>query len=522
MADERALVMTGWDKHQLGHFEPAPQPEPEPAPPQPPEQAVLASVRNRASRTSRVSQAVLATPEGGALLGASGQTRTRLSSILVTQDGVLEEVQVDQQPDITLATLFMTGCQASPVMVQTLTSAWHHHDLDQHTLEALRYFPDPPCVLPVDKDAFVKESEPARSDALHCKDFGTVSAYCREHVVGNESAIAREAHAAALDFKEAWSAQCKDPKSRNTAYVVIAEVPIGVQSTPSVSTSHATDQVIQPGHIIQVDSIVEGEETRFMHMADGSGWVYDALTDTTLVAELKQVEVGSWWYQVVCEEYVEVRTTPTLSPSARSGFLMCPGEVTVVWLRAYVKGVPFLQLADGRGWIFEVKPVSASKSKRNFMDLVAREVELEPDLAKDSQDFQDLIPPTNEVVEVGMWAYKVLNKPVLAIGTRPCGIILKPGEVVRVDKRCSANGNHEPDTAPMIMQSRTWLRLTQSRGWIPIVSETGEELVVQVDPSHYLVKLEEESRRLKGSQMLEKGDSMSPGGRAEKWRYGYC
>lgn len=259
-----------------------------------------------------------------------------------------------------------------------------------------------------------------------------------------------------------------------------------------------------------------------MHMADGSGWVYDALTDTTLVAELKQVEVGSWWYQVVCEEYVEVRTTPTLSPSARSGFLMCPGEVTVVWLRAYVKGVPFLQLADGRGWIFEVKPVSASKSKRNFMDLVAREVELEPDLAKDSQDFQDLIPPTNEVVEVGMWAYKVLNKPVLAIGTRPCGIILKPGEVVRVDKRCSANGNHEPDTAPMIMQSRTWLRLTQSRGWIPIVSETGEELVVQVDPSHYLVKLEEESRRLKGSQMLEKGDSMSPGGRAEKWRYGYC
>merc|ERR1719343_2019343 len=80
-----------------------------------------------------------------------------------------------------------------------------------------------------------------------------------------------------------------------------------------------------------------------------------------------------------------------------------------------------------------------------------------------SQD--DILPVTNEIVEVGLWTYVVQADNLLAIGTKIHGTVLNNGDVIKIDKRaytdgCAPAGGNE--TASM-----RWLRLMDGRGWVP-------------------------------------------------------
>lgn len=57
-------------------------------------------------------------------------------------------------------------------------------------------------------------------------------------------------------------------------------------------------------------------------------------------------------------------------------------------------------------------------------------------------DTLGMLPPTNGVVEVGLWTYVVGIAPVLALGAKLNGTYIQPGDVIKVDKRAFSDGMH--------------------------------------------------------------------------------
>lgn len=91
--------------------------------------------------------------------------------------------------------------------------------------------------------------------------------------------------------------------------------------------------------------------------------------------------------------------------------------------------------------------------------------------------FAQLLPPTNEVVEVGLWTYIVNLDPVLALGAEKQGVFLAPGSVVKVDKRANSNGKPNRESQACL-QNRLWLRISDGSGWVPETDENGKKLML--------------------------------------------
>lgn len=147
------------------------------------------------------------------------------------------------------------------------------------------------------------------------------------------------------------------------------------------SATHSEDdcngKYLRPGQCFMVSESKDKQGTKFLKLANGSGWVVDQFIDgpsdedslgaedshhpsnasqpdrRRTVTKVADVELGEWWYNICTTDFVEVRAVPSFSDEYRSGWIMCPKEVTVVGLRCNVAGHRFVQLKDGRGWLFE-------------------------------------------------------------------------------------------------------------------------------------------------------------------------
>lgn len=155
--------------------------------------------------------------------------------------------------------------------------------------------------------------------------------------------------------------------SEVSAYVVLGHHPIKVRSIPSISEDDATAQVVSPGQCVVTDKLEPKGGQNFLRLADGSGWLFDKLDGCPVLTKLSDVECGKWWYSVVCDEFVEVRSVPGYGDDHRNGWIMCPKELIQVSVRCNIRGRRHCQLADGRGWIFEAKP-SRDSATRSSMD----------------------------------------------------------------------------------------------------------------------------------------------------------
>lgn len=264
------------------------------------------------------------------------------------------------------------------------------------------------------------------------------------------------------------------------AFVVTCRNSVAARSSPDRDESLKTATILKPGQCVLVDEMKEKDGVRFLHLKYKSGWVFDSIDNNPVMAEMKNVQIGKWWYRVVCQEFVEVRRTPSIATESRNGWVLCPKELVVVRLRCRINGLQFMLLADGRGWMFELKPGS-SKNNKDFENVVLHECEDDFIVGSESAILKRLVPPTNEVVEIGEWTYIVNDQPVLALGARRNGTYLAPGDVIKIDKRAIANGNPgalEGETKTM--QNRRWLRLADKRGWVPDSNPvTGKVLMVE-------------------------------------------
>jgi hypothetical protein len=334
-----------------------------------------------------------------------------------------------------------------------------------------QFVPDPPCILPFEDDDKTVEKV--------VQDYEEIQQYWKNYAnFLDDWPGVRFGRENMESFRNLWSN--RPLGSRLRAFCVITPNSVGVRYIASLDDDRKNGQVLRPGQCVAVEAIKEEAdgEQRFLKLpGPGAGWVFQQKDGVPVMAEMKSIEPGMWWYRVVYDKPVEVRKCPTFDDKARTGFLLSPKEVTMVNLRCKVDGYMFFHLMDGRGWVFELQPGS-KKNDKNRERIVFMQCDDDFVDGGDTTTLKSLVPPTNEVVEVGLWTYVVNIEPVLAIGTKRNGVYLKPGDVVKVDKRANSNGN-PPGLGGPGVQNRRWLRLGGNQGWVPETDERGKKLLLE-------------------------------------------
>jgi len=257
-------------------------------------------------------------------------------------------------------------------------------------------------------------------------------------------------------------------------FVNISLNPIGIRKIGSLGDEHKTGEVIEPGEAVIIDKILEQDNIRFLRLFDGRGWVFDSKGgEAVIMAKMEEVEVGDSWYRMMCKEMVDIRRTPIYDQAAKTSQLLCPKELVVVNAKCRVRGYTFVHIADGRGWVFLVKP-GAKKKERSLTDTVMEECDQEVTQGEAFLTQDEILPVTNEIVEVGLWTYYVSAANLTAIGVKIHGVVLNEGDVIKVDKRAYSDGC-APEKGEGAMR---WLRLMDGRGWVPEKQLDGKAAVV--------------------------------------------
>lgn len=166
-------------------------------------------------------------------------------------------------------------------------------------------------------------------------------------------------------FAKEWESLSKSKEAR--CFVVVHRNALRLRSSASSGDADCTGKYLRPGQCFVATATVEKEDATYLKLADGSGWVFDRIEGQKTALELDALELGEWWYTITSQDFVEVRTAPSASEECRSGWIMCPKEVTVVGLRCKVGEHLYLQLQDGRGWLFEKQPASVATKKSTHL-----------------------------------------------------------------------------------------------------------------------------------------------------------
>jgi hypothetical protein len=280
-------------------------------------------------------------------------------------------------------------------------------------------------------------------------------------------------------------------KLKSIAYVVICNEKIALRSRPTAATDCLTGEKLSTGQLVVIDNIIQHKSIKYLKLRD-SGWAFDQKQTkekgiVRCMAFAECVEVDVWWYRVVSREYVETRKAPCFFPKARSGYILCPGEVVVIALRCFVDGRSWLYLQDGRGWIFEDRPPSAPSMVYTQGHHTRETVMQECDASMENYVERNKLPADAVAklaasgIEKGLWEYVALRH-VLIIGGSTTGHILERGEKCYIDLRVPADGQKQAAIrasatasqslatqlkAKPTVETRIWLRLDDGRGWVP-------------------------------------------------------
>lgn len=350
-------------------------------------------------------------------------------------------------------------------------------EMPQEELEddvALQYFPDPPFVQVPDE---LPDEDPLDSQRPKPID------YWKDHAHYYDVwPSVKENRESNMDLVAALgSSRGRTSSVLNRRLVVnISPHQVGLRSGPSFEEESRTGEVCKSGRAVVASSCMTKDGVVWWKLREADAYVFEAKDGMRVMQEAMNVETGKWWYRVACKDCIEVRSAPDYGDELRTGWILSPRSLVLCNLRCRVGSSQWLLMEDGRGWIFVWKPVLAmsggmkagpqialEESNHDFMDLESHE------------DVRMAIPATDAVVEVGVWNYVVQKRPILCIGTRQYGTWLSPGDIVKVDKRCSANGNMHRNE---LIQERVWLRLMDGRGWVPVHADDGLEQIVLQDP----------------------------------------
>jgi len=358
----------------------------------------------------------------------------------------------------------------------------------------LEYIPDPPLF----------KAEPSETQDEVPKN--VVHAYWKEHASWLEDwpgiADAREHiakvkavwHDMFMDFHDADDVYEQENRGPVRMFVHMGNKPMAVRSKPTQEITDWTE-VVRPGECVVSDWAEEIGGVQYYRIsgrpAEKPGWVFDSIGGETIMVEMKNVDTTPVWYRAIATGTIFLHTVPSSSRTTMNGLILGNKEVFVVDMRCRVGAQDYVHLADGRGWIYErVKrkdsalesknPTSRKDMKAAYVAVVGEcEGEMLSSGSGGLKHRMSQVPSTTDIVKTGMWTYIVGESPVLVIGDGPQGSLLQPGEEVKVDKKCSANG--DPFVKGSGVLGRQWFRLhgKEHKGWVPATTVNGKQLLFE-------------------------------------------
>lgn len=278
-------------------------------------------------------------------------------------------------------------------------------------------------------------------------------------------------------FREAW---LQAPEM--DAFVNVASQPLRLRKEPLVAAQELLEvAAIYPGECVLVDPAAEDVLVnacfdRFVQVAN-RGWVLESVQGAVQLARLQDLDFQPHWYRVASTCCVQVRHAPTASDDLRTSWVMSPQEMAPVSLACSVQGRSYVQLADGRGWLFTRRP-EAAEGDSSTHAVVMELCDSAPGGSKSSGEngtiVLDALCPqsTVDVVEMGSWTYIVGNQPLLALGNTRFGTEVPRGSVLKIDKRALASGIRDD-----IQEERWWLRIARDDRWVPLTGPDGKLLL---------------------------------------------
>merc|ERR1719356_14176 len=311
-------------------------------------------------------------------------------------------------------------------------------------------------------------------------------------------------------LKAAWKEHFKDTDSNNGAeaihasgharmFIHMGARSVAVRTRPTQEASSKGQDVLRPGDCIISDLIEESGGVQYYRIAGRPatkpGWVFDFINGETVMMEMKNVDITPVWFRAVALGTINLHKVPSSSKSSMNGLILGSKEVFVVDMRCRVGTQDFVHLADGRGWIYErTKPkdrahmpkmsgkdASTGRKSVTAAQYITVVEECEGEMLSSGIDAlaarMKQVPATTDIVKTGMWTYIVGEAPVLVIGDGAHGSLLQPGEEIKVDKKCTANG--DPFVKGSGVLGREWFRLhgKDRSGWVPFTGVNGKQLM---------------------------------------------
>lgn len=144
-------------------------------------------------------------------------------------------------------------------------------------------------------------------------------------------------------------------------YIVVDPKGITLRSSPTYDESYKMNKRIDEGEVVVVLERIPGDGTTFLRLASPSGWCFERTPSraSNKVQKLRMVEIqvdkGLWYYSVVAEKGVALRSRCTFSESSKIAKGPLKGALCEVTERVRVGESTFLKMKDGSGWIFDVK-----------------------------------------------------------------------------------------------------------------------------------------------------------------------
>jgi len=422
---------------------------------------------------------------------------------------VLEEQNAGDRDDQTLASFLMRGNSRT-----TVTAHHSHasHGSSMHLLKSssaklssavsrwtdeipLQYITDPPLFIAEHSDM----QEPPKGSVVHrywkehaswLKEWPAIADAC-DHIA-KVKAVWHDMLADIHDADNVYDQPQRDPVRM---FVHMGRKPMAVRSKPTQELGAAAE-VVRPGEIIVSDLAEEIGGVQYYRIAgrpaDKPGWVFDSIGGETIMAEMKNVDTTPVWYRAIAAGKIFLHKVPSYHRATMNGLILGTKEVFVVDLRCRVGAQDYVHLADGRGWIYErvkrkdsVVEIKTPTSRKDFKaaQYVAVVGECEEEMLSSGsgglRHRMSDVPSTTDIVKTGMWTYIVGESPVLVIGDGPQGSLLQPGEEIKVDKKCTANGDLFVKGSGVL--GRQWFRLhgKERRGWVPATAVNGKQLLFE-------------------------------------------
>jgi len=142
-------------------------------------------------------------------------------------------------------------------------------------------------------------------------------------------------------------------------YIIVDPKGLCPRNAPTYDKCSKIDRRVEEGEVVRVSERRPAEGTMFLKISSPAGWIFDAQPGNKARARATEVNVqrGNWFYRIVAEKGVALRSRCSFADSSKAGRGPDKGAVIEVKERIRCGETTFLKISFGLqgGWVFDKK-----------------------------------------------------------------------------------------------------------------------------------------------------------------------